>query len=214
MEEFAQTPTITAVEPRGGFKVWVAFSDGVSGEFDAAAVVEWTVSESYDLQPGLPPHWNDRALFESVRVDEEGWTLLWGKRLGDGQDIWIDDYRAYAGVLGRPPNEVSVEWWGEDPESIKYPRLINVEALERYRLLLEYDDGVSGEVDMSHLVGSGVFSLWNDAGKFNQCQIGQGGTFVYWSDQVDSCAFHLYERITGIDLHDFSGVSATTAAAD
>ena len=214
MEEAEATPTITAVEPRDGFNVRVSFSDGVSGEFDAAEVVEWTIPETYDVYRGAPPLWKDRASFAAVRIGAEGWSIRWGSNNGDGNDIWIEDYQAYAKIVGRDAKDVEIAWWGEEPEPTKSPRLIGVEAFDDYRLLLEYDDGVSGEVDMSHLVGSGVFSLWNDPARFRECQVGHGGTFVYWSDQVDSCAFHLYERITGVDLHNLSSTAAATTAAD
>lgn len=211
IEDEIETPSITAVEPRAGFSVWVSFSDGVSGEFDAAEFVEWTIPESYDVQPGVPPRWQDRSFFESVRVDSYGWALHWGDSEGQGNDIWLDDYRAYAAVLGRPPDEVKVEWWGEDPEPIKYPQAVRVEAREGYRLYLEYDDGVTGEVDMSHLVGRGVFALWNDPASFARFHIDRRGDGIIWSDQVDASAWHLYEKITGKDLHGLTSTSDAVA---
>jgi len=39
---------------------------------------------------------------------------------------------------------------------------VKVKALGEYKIWLEYADGVKGEVDLSHLAGKGVFSLWND----------------------------------------------------
>ena len=78
MEDFPGTPTITAVESRDEFRVWVSFSDGVSGEFDAADYVEWTVSEDYDVRQSPPPRWQDRSFFESVGVSFSGSSLWWG----------------------------------------------------------------------------------------------------------------------------------------
>ena len=54
----------------------------------------------------------------------------------------------------------------------------------------------SGEVDLSHLVGKGVFQLWNDPQAFARVSIGSGGE-VRWSDEVDLCADALYLEITG-----------------
>ena len=45
-------------------------------------------------------------------------------------------------------------------------------VLPGYRLELEFDDGVSGTVDLSEAVGKGVFALWRDPLAFDQVRIG------------------------------------------
>ena len=47
-------------------------------------------------------------------------------------------------------------------------RITNVNVLPRYRLEVEFDDGVSGIVDISDNVGKGVFALWLDPFVFEQ----------------------------------------------
>ena len=75
-------------------------------------------------------------------------------------------------------------------------KLIEVKPLPGHRLHLRYADGVAGDVDLSHLVGKGVFNLWNDPDAFQRAAIGSGGE-VRWSDEVDLCADALYMEITG-----------------
>jgi hypothetical protein len=75
-------------------------------------------------------------------------------------------------------------------------KLIHAEPLPGYRLRLRYADGVTGDVDLSHLVGKGVFRLWNDLDAFGRVSIGTAGE-VRWSDEVDLCADALYLEITG-----------------
>lgn len=74
--------------------------------------------------------------------------------------------------------------------------LIEVRPLPGYRLHLQYADGAAGDVDLSSLVGKGVFCLWNDPQAFQNVSIGSGGE-LYWSDEVDLCADALYMQITG-----------------
>ena len=74
--------------------------------------------------------------------------------------------------------------------------LIEVKPLPGYRLHLRYADGVAGDVDLSSLVGKGVFRLWNDPKAFQNVSIGSGGE-LRWSDEVDLCADALYMQITG-----------------
>jgi len=47
-------------------------------------------------------------------------------------------------------------------------KITNVKVLHNYKLELEYDDGRQGMVDLSHLAGNGVFSLWNDYDVFRR----------------------------------------------
>ena len=41
-------------------------------------------------------------------------------------------------------------------------RPMAVKPREGYRIWLRYSDGEEGEVDLSHLVGKGVFKVWDD----------------------------------------------------
>lgn len=75
-------------------------------------------------------------------------------------------------------------------------KLIDVEPMAGYRLRLRYADGVTGVVDLSHLVGKGVFQLWEDPEAFAQVSIGTAGE-IRWSEEVDLCADALYLEITG-----------------
>lgn len=75
-------------------------------------------------------------------------------------------------------------------------RIIKAEPLSGYRLRLQYADGVVGEVDLSHLVGKGVFRMWVDPAAFALVSIGSGGE-VRWSEEVDLCADALYLELTG-----------------
>jgi hypothetical protein len=73
---------------------------------------------------------------------------------------------------------------------------VKVTPLPGYKLRLRYADGVEGEVDLSHLVGKGVFSAWNEPGVFERVRLGPSGE-IQWSDEVDLCPDALYLEITG-----------------
>ena len=72
---------------------------------------------------------------------------------------------------------------------------MEVEVLQDYQLSLKYSDGTKGTVDLSRLVGKGVFPLWNDYKTFQNVRIGSTGEFL-WGDQVDLCPDSLYLKIT------------------
>jgi hypothetical protein len=73
---------------------------------------------------------------------------------------------------------------------------VNVTPLGGYKLRIRYSDGVEGEVDLSHLVGKGVFGIWKDLRTFESVHIGPSGE-IRWSDEVDLCPDALYIEITG-----------------
>ena len=75
-------------------------------------------------------------------------------------------------------------------------KVSKVKVLSGYRLDLEFDDGVSGIVDLSEAVGKGVFALWHDPLVFGQVRIGSSGELV-WGEQVDLCPDALYLKVTG-----------------
>ena len=75
-------------------------------------------------------------------------------------------------------------------------KIVEVEVLQGYRLELVFDDGVSGVVDLSELVGKGVFALWRDRRAFEQVRIGSFGELA-WADEIDLCPDSLYLKATG-----------------
>jgi hypothetical protein len=90
---------------------------------------------------------------------------------------------------------------------------IEVRALPDYRLYVRYDNGVEGEVDLSHLVGKGVFAAWNDPGNFQKVSIGSSGE-IRWNDQIDLCPDSIYMRISGKSPEEvFPNLSGATTNA-
>lgn len=81
-------------------------------------------------------------------------------------------------------------------ETIEMFKPVKVTALQGYKIRILYTDGVEGEVDLSHLVGRGVFSLWNVPNAFESVGIGPSGE-IKWSDEVELCPDSLYMEISG-----------------
>ena len=75
-------------------------------------------------------------------------------------------------------------------------RATEVEARERRRIWLRYSDGATGEVDLSHLNGRGVFAAWNDADCFGTVRIASHGA-IAWGDDLELCPDALYLALTG-----------------
>lgn len=75
-------------------------------------------------------------------------------------------------------------------------KITDVKVLANYNLWVRYSDGIEGTVNLSYLVGKGVFSLWNNYDEFKKVSIGPSGELL-WGSEVDLCPDSLYLKITG-----------------
>lgn len=73
---------------------------------------------------------------------------------------------------------------------------VEVKPLPGYRIWIKYEDGESGEIDLSHLAGKGVFKAWDAPGHFERVHIDPYGA-IAWDDDIDMCRYALYMELTG-----------------
>jgi hypothetical protein len=89
---------------------------------------------------------------------------------------------------------------------------LEVRALPNYRIWIRYADGSEGEVDVSHLAGKGVFSLWNEEEAWENVRIAEDGA-IRWTDEVELCPDATYMKLTGQSPDEvFPKLSSTTHA--
>lgn len=74
-------------------------------------------------------------------------------------------------------------------------RVVSVEPLAEYRLRLSFDDGVVGEVDLSDMVGEGVFEALTDHAEFAKVYVDPKTHTVAWPGEIDLCPDSLYEDV-------------------
>ena len=79
-------------------------------------------------------------------------------------------------------------------------RVTEARALEGHRLFLRFDDGASGEVDLSAHVGKGVFAAWSDPREFTKVHVDPATGTVAWPGGIDLDPDRLYHDITGAPL--------------
>ncbi len=63
-----------------------------------------------------------------------------------------------------------------------------------FKLFIKFSDDNEGIVDLSDLVGKGVFKEWGNSDLFNKAYIDITGA-IAWNDELDICSDALYERI-------------------
>jgi Protein of unknown function (DUF2442) len=82
--------------------------------------------------------------------------------------------------------------------------IVAVQPLEEYKLLLRFEDGVKGVVDVSQLVEfSGVFAPFKDLSFFNQVQLNPELGTIVWPNEADLDPDVLYAIVTGQPIPDY-----------
>ncbi|MFB6280326.1 MAG: DUF2442 domain-containing protein [Salinibacter sp.] len=89
---------------------------------------------------------------------------------------------------------------------------LEVKALSDYRIWIRYADGEAGEVDLSHLAGEGVFTLWEDDQKWQNVRIGDDGA-IRWSEDVELCPDATYLKLTDTSPEEAFPTLTSTAHA-
>ena len=75
--------------------------------------------------------------------------------------------------------------------------ITSAEARPDYRLWVRFADGVEGVVSLKHLVGKGVFRLWDDREIFLAVAIDPESGTVVWPGGIDLAPDALYAKVTG-----------------
>lgn len=77
----------------------------------------------------------------------------------------------------------------------KRAKIVACQARPNYRVWIRFDDGLEGEVDLSHLVGKGVFEAWKSAEFFNQVRIDPMSDTLTWGEEIDLDPYVLREKL-------------------
>jgi hypothetical protein len=88
--------------------------------------------------------------------------------------------------------------------------IVGVRPLEDYRLLLRFEDGVEGEVDMAKMIHfEGVFAPLRDRASFLEVRVNPEIGTICWPNGADLDPDVLYAAITGEPIPRFETESAT-----
>ncbi|MES2141714.1 MAG: DUF2442 domain-containing protein [Pseudomonadota bacterium] len=74
--------------------------------------------------------------------------------------------------------------------------VIKVQSLGNYKLYLQFDDGVHGEIDISKLIQfKGIFEPLKDKAFFSRVDVNPDIGTIYWDNGADLSPTYLHENI-------------------
>lgn len=74
-------------------------------------------------------------------------------------------------------------------------KIIKCEPHDDYKLWIQFDDGMDGEVNLKDFVGKGVFSAWNSVDFFNSVYVSKKTDTVTWGEDIDLDPYVLHDQI-------------------
>jgi hypothetical protein len=87
--------------------------------------------------------------------------------------------------------------------------VISVQPLEGHRLQLQFEDGVSGVVNVKELVDfTGVFEYLKDEEQFSQVTVNEELGVVCWPNGADLDTDVLYSIVSGQPIPEFEALRA------
>ena len=72
---------------------------------------------------------------------------------------------------------------------------VKVKALKKYKIHIEFEDGIIGEADLADAAGKGVFKYWDEDNNFQKVFI-NGETYgIAWNDELEIDPETVYAQI-------------------
>src|SRR5947209_10127044 len=154
---------VTDTKYLGGYRLWLSFNDGLSGEVDLAHRLHGEVFEPL----------KDVKLFGQVRFEPDMDTIVWPNGANLAPEYLRDEVVKQECYVA---NQQSVGAVFDD-------EIVNVTAAKyrgNYRVWLEFSDGTSGEVDLSERLHGEVFEPLKDVTLFRQVKFDPAMHTIVW----------------------------------
>ena len=74
-------------------------------------------------------------------------------------------------------------------------RIVAARPLPNYHVWIRFEDGLEGELSLTHLVGRGVFASWKDEREFQKMFIDEESGTIAWPGGIDLAPDALHHRL-------------------
>ncbi len=72
---------------------------------------------------------------------------------------------------------------------------VEVKSLSKYKIRVKFEDGVSGEADLSDVAGKGLFKTWDEGDNFDKVFINDETDGIAWNNELEIDPETVYEQI-------------------
>ena len=93
-----------------------------------------------------------------------------------------------------------------------FPVIVAVKAIDKYKLNVQFDDGIEGTYDVSHLAGKGIFKSWDIDDNFFKVGIHEESGAISWPGELDLDSLNIYCIIKGVTPENIFHNSVTHAS--
>lgn len=83
------------------------------------------------------------------------------------------------------------------------PNIKSASAVSPYKLYVEFEDGISGTIDLSIWKGKGTFAYWNDEENFKNFKI-TSSKKIEWNDEIDMDPDAFYLKLIGKTFQEYA----------
>ncbi len=84
------------------------------------------------------------------------------------------------------------------------PYLQSASALSNYRLMLKFEDGVEGIIELSKWRGKGIFEYWNNEENFKMFRIDENKK-IEWNENIDMDPDAFYLQLINKTFEEYAG---------
>ncbi|MBU1097361.1 MAG: hypothetical protein CVV23_09250 [Ignavibacteriae bacterium HGW-Ignavibacteriae-2] len=80
-------------------------------------------------------------------------------------------------------------------------KLLNVKASDKFILFVEYSDGMSGEINLTHLKNKPEYEKWGTPEYFEDVRIDKNTNDICWADErISLCKNAVYKQLELVNL--------------
>jgi hypothetical protein len=167
---------VTDAKYLGGYRIWLSFNDGLSGEVDLAHRLHGEVFEPL----------KDVNLFGEVRFEPDMDTIVWPNGANLAPEYLYEQIVQQGNITSQP---ISPHLGDE------MLRVTAANYLDDYRLWLQFSDGTAGEADLSAVLWGPVFEPLKDKSFFSQVKFDPEMETVVWPNGADLAPEYLKDLV-------------------
>ena len=84
------------------------------------------------------------------------------------------------------------------------PYLKSANPLPGYKLFVEFEDGLSGIIDLANWKGKGIFTYWNEEENFKSFKLTKDKK-LEWGNEIDMDPDAFYLKLVGKTFEEYAG---------